>query len=175
MASIYCAKTTASRDEKHLRFAVWCVLYYRFYGIFNNASNVRFLCVFNASLVWRGIPIYCPLFFLVKYTSPHIVVWRRHRSLSTIAQVMSCCLTAPSNYLIQCWFLISEVFWHSHNSNFTKSAKAIIPSWKIILLKSLPRILGTNELIDCNRRYSTNLQHKMYHFLRQWPIFACKH
>ena len=33
MASIYCAKTTGSRDEKHLSFGIWCALYKRFYGI----------------------------------------------------------------------------------------------------------------------------------------------
>ena len=27
LASIYCAKTTASRVEKHLNFGIWCVLY----------------------------------------------------------------------------------------------------------------------------------------------------
>ena len=28
------AKTTARRDENHLRFRIWCVLYKRFYGNF---------------------------------------------------------------------------------------------------------------------------------------------
>ena len=32
LASIYCAKTTASRDEKHLSLEIWCVLYKIFYG-----------------------------------------------------------------------------------------------------------------------------------------------
>ena len=35
------------------------------------------------------------------------------RSGSTLAQVMACCLTAPSHYLNQCWLIISEVQWHS--------------------------------------------------------------
>ena len=29
--------------------------------------------------------------------------------LSTLVQVMACCLTTPNHYLSQCWFLISEV------------------------------------------------------------------
>ena len=37
---------------------------------------------------------------------------RRHRSGSTLAQVMACCLTAPSHYLNQCWLVISKVLWH---------------------------------------------------------------
>ena len=34
-------------------------------------------------------------------------------------------VTAPSHYLNQCWLLVSEVFWHSPDSNFTTSAQAI--------------------------------------------------
>ena len=46
------------------------------------------------------------------------VIWRQG-SRSTLAQVMACCLTAPSHYLNQCWLMISEVLWHSPDSNFT--------------------------------------------------------
>ena len=38
-------------------------------------------------------------------------IWQ-HRSGSTLAQVMACCLTASSHYLNQRW-LISEALWHS--------------------------------------------------------------
>ena len=44
---------------------------------------------------------------------PSDAIWR-HRSGSTLAQVMVCCLTAPSHYLNQCWLVISEVQWHSY-------------------------------------------------------------
>ena len=44
---------------------------------------------------------------------PSDAIWR-HRSGSTLAQVMACCLTAPSHYLNQCWLTISKVHaWHS--------------------------------------------------------------
>ena len=36
---------------------------------------------------------------------PSDTVWR-HRSRSKFAQVMACCLTAPSHYLDQCWLFI---------------------------------------------------------------------
>ena len=36
--------------------------------------------------------------------------WQRFGS--TLAQVMACCLAAPSHYLNQCWFIISEVQRH---------------------------------------------------------------
>ena len=39
---------------------------------------------------------------------PSDAIWRQ-RSGSTLAQVMACCLTAPSHYLNQCWLIISEV------------------------------------------------------------------
>ena len=41
---------------------------------------------------------------------------------STMAQVMAWCLVAPIHYLNQCWLIISEVPYHSHESNFTESA-----------------------------------------------------
>ena len=44
---------------------------------------------------------------------PSGAIWRQ-RSGSTLAQVMACCLTAPSHYLNQCWLIISEVQWHSY-------------------------------------------------------------
>ena len=50
----------------------------------------------------------------------------RHRSGSTLAQVMTRYLMAPSHYLNRCWLLISEVLWHSSESDFTVSATAII-------------------------------------------------
>ena len=39
---------------------------------------------------------------------PSDAIWQ-HRSGSTSAQVMACCLTAPSHYLNQCWLIISKV------------------------------------------------------------------
>ena len=42
---------------------------------------------------------------------PGDAIWR-HGTRPTLAQVMACCLTAPSHYQYQCW-RISEVPWHS--------------------------------------------------------------
>ena len=47
----------------------------------------------------------------------------QHRSESTLAQVMACCLTAPSHYLNQFWLIISKV--QSHEGNFTRDTSAI--------------------------------------------------
>ena len=47
------------------------------------------------------------------------------RSWSTLAQVIAWCLTAPSHYLNQYWLVITEVEWHSSESNFTRDTSAI--------------------------------------------------
>ena len=56
---------------------------------------------------------------------PSDAIWP-HRSGSTLAQVMACCLTAPSHYLNQYWFIISEALWHSSKINFTSNAQTTI-------------------------------------------------
>ena len=43
---------------------------------------------------------------------PSDTIWQ-HRSGSTLAQIMACCLMAPSHYLKQCWIINSKVHWHS--------------------------------------------------------------
>ena len=60
---------------------------------------------------------------------PSDAIWW-HRSGSTLAQVMACCLKAPSHYLNQCWFIITDVFWHSHEGNFTRNAQDIYRSYE---------------------------------------------
>ena len=45
---------------------------------------------------------------------------------SVLAQVMACCLTAPSHYLNQCWQLSSEVLWNSPKGKFTVSVQVVI-------------------------------------------------
>ena len=43
-----------------------------------------------------------------------------HTTGSTLIQVMACCLMAPSHYLNQCWFIISQVLCHSSQSLIKK-------------------------------------------------------
>ena len=54
---------------------------------------------------------------------PSDSMWQ-HRFRLTLAQVMACCLTAPSHYLNQHW-LISEVQWQSPSGNFSRDTSAI--------------------------------------------------
>ena len=55
---------------------------------------------------------------------PNDAIWR-HRSGSTLAQVMACCLTAPSHHLNQCWLIISKIQLHSSEGNFTRYTPVI--------------------------------------------------
>ena len=48
-----------------------------------------------------------------------------HRSLSTLAQVMACCLMAPSHYPYQCWLVVIKVLWHSSEGNYTRDTSSI--------------------------------------------------
>ena len=50
----------------------------------------------------------------------------QHRSVSSLAQVMACCLMAPNHYLNQCHVVINGVLWHLHQTNFTGSAHNVI-------------------------------------------------
>ena len=54
---------------------------------------------------------------------PNDVIWW-NRSGSTLAQVMACCLMAPSHYLNQYWLNTSKVLWHSSDGNFTRDTSA---------------------------------------------------
>ena len=72
------------------------------------ASDLRHHCTDVMALEW--------IFYLMSvYTKslfnslwPSGALWRQ-RSGSTLAQVMACCLTAPSHCLNQCWLIISKV------------------------------------------------------------------
>ena len=65
-----------------------------------------------------------PILHTLNSLWPSDAIWRC-RSMSTLAQVMACCLTAPSHYLNQCWHTINKVQWHSSDGNFTRYTSTI--------------------------------------------------
>ena len=67
---------------------------------------------------------------------PSDIIWR-HKSGTTLAQLMASCLTTPSHYLNQCWFIIEGVLWH-----FTRNAHELIRNMcsKITLLTHWDRV-----------------------------------
>ena len=71
-----------------------------------------------------------------------------HRYVSILAQVMTCCLMAPSHYLNQCCLLNSEVLWHSPGRNLMRVPKLLLceMNLKTMLLKSLPHLPVAKEL-----------------------------
>ena len=54
---------------------------------------------------------------------PSDAIWW-HRTVSTLAQMMACCLMAPRKYLNQYWLIISQIMYHSHETDFTLSVHA---------------------------------------------------
>ena len=54
---------------------------------------------------------------------PSDAIWR-NKCWRTLAQVMACCLSAPSHYFNQCWLIITMVYWHSSEGNSTTDTSA---------------------------------------------------
>ena len=81
------------------------------------------------------------------YISWHSSSWC-HKSGPILTQVMACCLTAPSHYLNQSWFLNGEVLCFSPGaiSQWVPKLLLCIISLKIIHLKLLAYLPGANEL-----------------------------
>ena len=76
-----------------------------------------------SSAKWRP---FCLGLNVLAHCGPVMPYWW-HRSGSTLARVMACCLMAPSHYLNQCWVIISEALWHSSAGNFTGNTQVIYP------------------------------------------------
>ena len=81
---------------------------------------------------WPNMPLchvalLCALMncFLNSFWPSDIIWW--HRFGSTLVQVMACCLMAQSHFLNQCCVIISEVFSHSPDGNFTGNSQDIYP------------------------------------------------
>ena len=75
---------------------------------------------------------------------PVDIIWR-HKTRSTLAQVMAWCLTAPSHYLNQYWLVISEVQWQSLEGNFIRDTSTINHSNLLVHLKLHSILLSANE------------------------------
>ena len=70
------------------------------------------LCMVHISYRFILRTLKCFVLVLNNSLWPGDAIWRQGFG-STLAQVMACCLTAPSHYLNQCWLIISEAQWHS--------------------------------------------------------------
>ena len=86
---------------------------------------------------------------------PNDSIWLS-RSMSTLALIMACCVTAPSLHLNQCWLPFSDILWYSPASNFTRCAHQlnrfhILWDYTLIVIAASPRGHWVNR--NCYTRY----------------------
>ena len=106
-------------DENHKR--LWCQLCHRWW----HCHHIRCCQQWESwhhNNSWFSVT--CTQ-HIINSSWPSDAIWQ-YESGSTLAQVMACCLMAPSHCLNQCQFLISEALWHSTESNVTVNAQATI-------------------------------------------------
>ena len=104
---VVCNRLGANQATSHYLNLWWLV----YVSIGLNESRVSTIAII--SLVDWGL--------MINSLWPNDSTWQ-HRCRLPLAQVMACCLTAPSHYLNQCWLVISEALWHPPEGNFPWSA-----------------------------------------------------
>ena len=119
-----------------VRHALWLILHEEFYMAIFMLLSYPYPSGLLQWFLWLPIAYFCPIVSemmadmswrtcaFVNSLWPSDAIWRQG-SGSALAQVMACCLTAPSHYLNQCWLIISKVQWHSSEGSFTKDTSAI--------------------------------------------------
>ena len=107
---------------------------------------------------------------------PSDAIWRQW-FWTTLAQVMACCLTAPSHYLNQCWLIIRGVLWHTSESSFAGIAQGIDSGYEFEkdILKNIfksPRGQWVNSISLTHWGRVTNLSvSKLCHlWIRRWLV-----
>ena len=78
----------------------------------------RWWLLFTGSIIIKSMYLACDTLW------PNDDIWR-HRFGSTMAQVIACCLMAPSHYLNQCLILFDNLLWYSPQVNFWENAQGI--------------------------------------------------
>ena len=114
---------TRSQGDVKINFLIICTIIIEFNSPILHGQSLTHCNLFtqtknhawHTQVSWRG---------WLNSLWPRDVIWR-HRSGSTLVQVMACCLTAPSHYLNQCWLIISKVQRHSSECNFTRDTSAV--------------------------------------------------
>ena len=101
---------------------------------------------------------------------PSDAIWRQW-SWTTLAQVMACCLMAPSHYLNQCWLIIRGVLWHTSESSFAGIAQGIDSGYEFekYILKNIfksPRGQWVNIVFSIS---SAEMLHQQY---AKWVIWV---
>ena len=90
---------------------------------FHIHSKKSFAKVANILSGGRWVEAHDTTMTMVNIRPSDILWW--DRSGWQFAQVMACCLMAPSRYLKKCWLAISEARWHLAQGNITHTAQDI--------------------------------------------------
>ena len=106
---------------------------------------------------------------------PSDAIWRQI-SGSTLAQGMTCCLTAQSHHLNRCWLIISKVEWHSSKGNSTRDTSAI-NHWnymkKTKYLKCHSNFPGASELMhSTSHELHKSFTHSYFVVIWNWSDFV---
>ena len=119
-----------------------------------HSSDSNLTASVSATILWNQFENYT---LKINSLWPSDTIWP-HRSWSTLAQVMACCLMAPSYYLNQCWLIIITDQWQgqlhqrysSHQSRKSASIclnknafKSPMGQWVLI-----PHFSGHDEIRD---------------------------
>ena len=136
---------------------------------FSEILKAKCIHFHSRKCIWNVVCKMAAVLYRVKSLWPGDAIWR-HGTRSTLAQVMTCCLTAPSHYLDQCWLVIVEVPWHSsqgiilrrcedtnqqneiENCSFKMTSKSPRDQW-VLIFKSL----WVSDAIRCHRTESSSV------------------
>ena len=75
----------------------------------------------------------------------------RHKSGSNLAQVMACCLMAPSHNLNHRWIIIKGVLWHSSESNFPNARGICSDIARLMTISQGPNFTALVSQLDFTR------------------------
>ena len=138
--TVQCYKSTVNflliSHKSHLKAHLWGCTGKIWVSFWELKVGFMFICchssaVFNIILywttqlyIWKSVPQFATVGNHLNSLRPSDAIWR-HRSGSTLAQVMACCLMEPSHYLNQYWLIITNIQFHSSDGNFTRDTSAI--------------------------------------------------
>ena len=147
--SLQCRKSSHTLSQ----FPVFWKISFIQIHVINDENFVDVAFLFQCYIILYRVRQHLEVLCLVKRSNncttwTHCVLVMSHgnRSGSTLAQVMTCYLTAPSHYLNQNWPLIVRFCGIYLRASSQQVLLFFIVSFKIILLKWQPHIPGAKEL-----------------------------
>ena len=137
-AQLSSSDATALHDSPSLSVCSISLLCFGYFSYHHRWQNQYKGCDFYVPFTFLEFPWLLVLSFHSLW--PSEAIWW-HRTRSTLAQVMACCLVATSHCLNQSWLIISEVLWHLPEGKFTGNAYRPISQGPINSAKFIPFML----------------------------------